>query len=72
MELEGLFVTAAGWTVQQLDDTPWPRVMSIRDYWGENPPLHLLVKAYMGIKSKKETPAMTASEFMQGLKGTGL
>ena len=67
-----MLVTATGWTVAELDRTPWPDVMDLLDYWAECPPLHLMVRAYMGYKSPKKAPAMTASEFMQELKGTGL
>lgn len=29
-----------------------PRLVSMNEYWAENPPTHLLVKAFMGVKSK--------------------
>ena len=67
-----MLVTATGWTIRELDATPWPDVLDLLDYWSECPPLHLMVKAYLGIKAPKEEKTMTTDEFMQGLKGFGL
>lgn len=39
--------------------------MKMQEYWSENPPVHLLVKAFMGIKSKpsiKNTEAQKENE----------
>lgn len=30
-----------------------PRVKALNDYWDENPPLHLMAKAYLGIGKDK-------------------
>ena len=47
-----MIVTVTGWTLPQLGATPWPDVLDLLDYWAENPPVHLMVKAYLGIESK--------------------
>lgn len=52
--MTGLVVTATGWTIQQLDATPWPAVMDLIDYWADNPPVHRLVAAYLGVKPKRK------------------
>lgn len=34
-----------------------PRLLALQAYWADHPPLHLMVKAYLGIKPKeKEEP----------------
>jgi len=40
----GLVITATGWTVQQLEATPWPDVLELMHYWVAFPPIHILVK----------------------------
>lgn len=40
-----------------LNGTPWPDVLELLAYWKENPPLHLLLKGFMGIETKKEGKA---------------
>jgi hypothetical protein len=45
---------ATGWTIQQIEVTPWPSVLDLLSYWQENPPLHILVQAFF---DKKEKPS---------------
>lgn len=45
--MTGLIVTTTGWTIRELDDTPWPEIADLLDYWHESPPVHLLMKADM-------------------------
>ena len=52
--MTGLFVTVTGWTIPQLNATPWPDTQDLLDYWFDNPPLHLMVKAYLGIEREEE------------------
>ena len=41
-----MVITATGWRIRDLDETPYPVVADLLDYWGESPPVHLLVKAF--------------------------
>ena len=34
-----------------------PRVSALNDYWDDNPPLHLMAKAYLGIGKDKPSKA---------------
>jgi hypothetical protein len=44
--------------------TPWPDVLDLLDYWKVSPPVHVLVRAYMGggkdEKAKAKTPTTEA------------
>ena len=31
-----------------------PRLLAMKSYWADNPPLHLMVKAYLGIGSSSK------------------
>ena len=52
--MTGLILTVQGWLPHELDTCPWPTVLDLLDYWYDNPPVHLLVKAYMGIEREEE------------------
>jgi len=52
--LTGLLVTTTGWTIPELNATPWPDVADLLDYWQGNPPLHRMVAAYLGIEEQDE------------------
>jgi hypothetical protein len=45
-------ITATGWSLEQVDSTPWPVVTDLFDYWKSVPPVHLMLKRigiYLGI-----------------------
>jgi len=44
-----MIITTTGWTFQQIEDTPWPVLLDLLDYWKENPPQHLLMKKLVGL-----------------------
>ena len=71
--MTGLIVTVTGWTIRELDATPWPDVMDLLDYWTANPPLHLMVKGYLGIKEPEddEHKVMDADELNGWLRSFG-
>ena len=50
--MQGLLITGTGWTVPELDATPWPDVMDLIDYWADHPPVHQLLAGFMGVKPK--------------------
>jgi hypothetical protein len=50
----------------QVDATPWPDVLDLLDYWADNPPVHQLLKGFMGIKGrKKKAKAEPATKAIQ-------
>ena len=69
--MTGLLVTATGWTIRELDETPWPVVLDLLEYWADSPPLHLMVKAYMGIGDKDEEVPITPEELIAMARGDG-
>lgn len=60
--MTGLIVTVTGWTIPALDATPWPDVADLLDYWAVNPPLHLMVKTYLGIQDPHDDPPIESPE----------
>jgi hypothetical protein len=68
--LYGLLITATGWTARTVDATPWPDVLDLLDYWKVSPPVHVLVRAYMGGGSEeKAVTPMTEAELAAGIVG---
>lgn len=55
-DLYGLAITVTGWTVREVDEMGFPEFTGLATYWAENPPLHLMVKAYLGIERKPVSP----------------
>jgi len=55
--------------MRELDATPWPEVADLLAYWSQNPPLHLMVKAYLGFKPKRDDEMITPTQMMQQLQG---
>ena len=45
-----------------MDATPWSEVADLLDYWEECPPLHLMVKSYLGIEPPEEHKEMSPQE----------
>lgn len=46
-------ITATGWTWDQVDSLTWPQVLELLTYWKQQPPTHVLVKAFfMGDKEE--------------------
>ena len=52
-EVFGLLVTVTGWTFDYIEESmTLPRLAELSAYWSDFPPLHLMVRAYLGIESK--------------------
>ena len=62
-----------GWTWEYVDEyMTLPRLREITDYWEYQPPVHLLIARYLGIKGKTADKPMdannnNASEFFSAL-----
>ncbi len=60
--MTGLFVTATGWTLPELEAIPWPEALDLLDYWAHNPPIHMAVQGMLGIEH--EEPGQEAHQVM--------
>lgn len=48
-------VACTGWTWDYVGEhIDIPRLLALKEYWAENPPVHMMVKAYLGIGKKEE------------------
>ena len=71
----GLIATAAGYSYPAIDDMELPDAIELFNYWSEHPPVHLMVAAYLGVKSqspklKQDEQDSAVSQFI-GLLGMG-
>ena len=59
--------------MRELDTTPWPEVQDLLDYWQENPPLHVMVRAYLGIEppDQEDAVAMTPEQLQSWMATNG-
>ena len=46
-------MTATGWNYRTIDNLTLHEVTELTDYWNANPPVHLLVKAFIGYDNSK-------------------
>lgn len=47
-------ITATGWTWEYIDEfMTLPRYEEMREYWDDNPPVHIMVAAYLGHGEKQ-------------------
>ena len=63
-----MIVTTTGWTLPELNATPWPDVMDLLEYWASNPPLHRLVAIYLGVQERKDEE-ISPEQFIAMAKG---
>lgn len=54
-----MIITVTGWTWETVDSLTLPQATELTDYWADFPPLHLMVKNYMGIESKGKAKPKT-------------
>jgi hypothetical protein len=40
----------------ELDEVPFPKVLELVEYWRDNPPVHQMVRAYLGIGKQDSAP----------------
>lgn len=53
-----------------IDGTPWPDVLDLLSYWRVSPPVHVLVRAYMGIgKTEKPMEEPTEDALLAAMTG---
>jgi hypothetical protein len=68
--LYGLLITGTGWTARIVDSTPWPDVLDLLGYWKVSPPVHVLVRAYMGGgKSEQSITPTSEAELAAAIAG---
>lgn len=65
-------VACTGWTWDYVEqELDVPRLTALTTYWRNNPPLHVMVAAYLGIKPKatpKENDPAEIDAFVSALK----
>jgi len=87
-ELYSHVIACTGWTWDYIaEDLDLPRLESLRRYWAQLPPIHMMIAAYFGISPQKQAPAvledladqqfipaqaLSESEFDQLLKSKGI
>ena len=53
---------STGWTWEQVGQLTIPRLNALNKYWKQNPPVHLLVKWFIGYESKDEKPQKSTQD----------
>ena len=68
--LYGLIITTTGWTMPVVDALTLFEVDELAEYWATNPPLHIAVAAFLGVKGErgKIKAAPGASDHMPSLE----
>jgi hypothetical protein len=67
-------MTAMGWKLEDIEEMPFADIVQLFEYWAEYPPLHLMVRTYMGYKSvpkedqPKEKPHIVAPKLANAPK----
>lgn len=65
-------MTGTGWTSRQVDETPWPDVKDLLNYWKEYPPVHILVRPFFaggGSSDGKVYEEPDEEQLAQGITG---
>jgi hypothetical protein len=52
---------ATGWTFEQVGELTLLDLADLRRYWASHPPLHLMARAYLGIKGESPAPGAVES-----------
>ncbi|MCL2658775.1 MAG: hypothetical protein FWD62_15470 [Betaproteobacteria bacterium] len=60
-------ITVTGWRWSDLDAMTLPQVQALLNYWRESPPIHVLLKHFMGVKNEPRDEAEEALEAEQYL-----
>lgn len=55
-------IAATGWTWEQVGNLTLHRYYALCEYWRDHPPLHIMVAAYLGIKSESRKESETSGE----------
>jgi hypothetical protein len=63
-------MTITGWSWEYIDEyMTLPRLYGMLDYWGDHPPVHILLAAFMGVKSSKKGLAAKSSHDLEDIIG---
>lgn len=59
-------IASTGWTWEYIaEHVDLPRLKALTDYWQQQPPVHVMVAAYLGCSKKtSQQPIQNASEFV--------
>jgi hypothetical protein len=53
---------AFGWTLEYIDNLPWPDVAAMMEFFLEEPPVHMLVAGFLGYKARGQKPELSEVE----------
>ena len=56
-------VAATGWNWDQVDALTIPRYRALLRYWRDYPPPHLLLRALLGVRTKRPSNSFTGASF---------
>lgn len=56
-----------GWTFRDIDELDWDEMEAVTEHMKENPATHVLVAAYLGVRSEK--PVQATPENLRELFG---
>ena len=59
-----------GWTIEHIYSLPFIEITELLDYWADNPPVHIMVRAYLGIKPRVKKGTLNKYEEAALAKGT--
>lgn len=62
-------MTVTGWRFREIGRTPFRKIVKLFKYWQSYPPLHVMVRNYLGIEDAKAEPNMI--ETAQAIKILG-
>jgi hypothetical protein len=58
-----MLATVCGLPPHVAGDMPFPDYLRLARYWRRQPPVHLMVAAYLGVKAPRETGAKPQFDF---------
>jgi len=61
-------ITGTGWTLRELESTPWPDCLELMSYWKHHPPVHVLVRGFFEIEDDEPGNIPTEDELEAGIR----
>jgi hypothetical protein len=69
--MRGCLITVTGWTIDEVEEMSFSDAIGLFDYWSDYPPVHLLVRNFLGYKPRAEAKhdAMEIGQAMRAITG---
>jgi hypothetical protein len=66
-------IASTGWTWDYIDaNMTLPRLYALSHYWNDNPPLHILVAAFLNVKPKVKAEEQSIDQLFSDFAAAGL